>query len=54
MKLILITTMIILAGCANHRLSGYNLKTTVGQTDHDNGQRSLYTGGSTDFHFDVK
>lgn len=49
----LLIVTILLAGCGS-RLTGYNLKTTIGQTDYDNGQRSLYTGGSADFHFDVK
>ena len=51
---ITILIAVALAGCSNHRLSGYNLKASVGQTDYDNGSRSLYTGASVDAHFDVK
>jgi hypothetical protein len=43
----------MLAGCGS-TLTGYNLKATIGQTDNDNGTRSIYTGGSVDAHFDVK
>lgn len=45
---------LILAGCARHKLTGYNLKGSVGQTTEDSGARSVYTGASADFHFDVK
>lgn len=53
-KYIFVILVLIITGCANHRLTAYNVKTTVGQTDYDNGQRSLYTGASLDAHFDVK
>ena len=43
-----------LPGCASSRLTGYNLKASVGQTEYDNGSRSLYTGGAIDAHFDVR
>lgn len=42
-----------MAGCANHKMTGYNVKTTVGQTDED-GKRSLYTGCTLDMHVDVR
>ena len=54
MKYILILAVVFLVGCSGHHLTGYNVKTTVGQTDYDNGQKSLYTGASVDAHFDVK
>jgi hypothetical protein len=46
--------LIVMAGCANQKVTGYNVKTTVGQTDYDNGQRALYTGASVDVHVEVK
>ncbi len=54
MKYILILSVVLLAGCSGHRLTGYNVKTTVGQTEYDNGQKLVYTGASVDAHFDVK
>lgn len=48
--LLLVATM--LTGCPS-RLTGYNLKATVGQTTEENGHRTLYTGGTVDAHFDV-
>jgi len=53
MKWAVIITFMLLTGCGS-KLTGYNLKTTVGQTDYESGQRSLYTGASLDAHFDVK
>lgn len=52
-SLVMIFVMLVLAGC-NSKLAGYNLKTTVGQTEYDDGKRSIYTGASADFRFDVK
>jgi hypothetical protein len=48
----LLMALVLLAGCGS-KLVGYNLKTTVGQTDYDDGRKSLYTGASADFRFDV-
>lgn len=53
MKLVLLVTVVLLSGCTS-KLTGYNLKATVGQTEYDSGQRSLYTGATVDAHFDVK
>lgn len=44
---------LLLSGCDRSRLTGYNLKGSVGQTDYQDGNRSLYTGASVDAHFDV-
>lgn len=43
----------MLAGCGSH-LTGWNLGASVGQTDYQDGNRSLYTGAKVDAHFDVK
>ncbi len=53
-KFILVLFVLVLAGCSGHSLTGYNVKTTIGQTEYDNGQKSGYTGASVDAHFDVK
>ena len=44
--------LVVLPGCG--RLTGYNLKATVGQTQYDDGRNTIYTGTSIDAHFDVK
>lgn len=54
MFLLAATMIFIITGCAGHRLTGYNVKTSVGQTAYDDGRSSLFTGASADFHFDVK
>ena len=43
--------LFLMAACGT--LTGYNVKTTIGQTDYENGSRALYTGASVDAHFDV-
>lgn len=45
--------ILFMSGC-NSKLTGYNLKASVGNTEYDNGQRAFYTGASVDAHFDVK
>ena len=52
-RVMIVLAMAVLTACGTHRVTGYNLKGTVGQTDYDNGSRSLYTGGSVDIHVDV-
>lgn len=52
-KVLLIMLLLTVTGCGS-KLTGYNLKSTVGQTEYDDGKRSLYTGASLDAHFDVK
>ncbi|GFO67900.1 hypothetical protein GMLC_14790 [Geomonas limicola] len=49
---LLAVTLISLAGCGG-RLTGYNLKATLGHTDYQDGNTSIYTGASIDAHFDV-
>lgn len=43
---------LLLTGCGG-KLTGYNLKSTVGQTEYEDGRRTLYTGCSVDMHFEV-
>lgn len=50
---VLLMSTALLVGCGS-RLTGYNLKASVGNTEYDDGRRALYTGGSVDAHFDVK
>lgn len=54
MKTAFILITFLLSGCVSSALTGYNLKATVGNTEYDNGQRSIYTGASIDAHFDVR
>lgn len=49
----LLIIVMLLSGCASHKMTGYNVKTTVGQTEEE-GKRSLYTGCSIDMHVDIK
>lgn len=53
-KLLFLMLILIVAGCSNHQMTGYNLKGSVGQTSYEEGSRSLFTGCSIDAHFDVK
>lgn len=53
MRFALILMVVLLAGCSS-RLTGYNIKTTIGQTQYEDGRSNLYTGASLDAHFDVK
>jgi uncharacterized protein YceK len=57
MKIVLLAMMALLAlsGCSpqHSRLTGYNLKASVGSTDYQDGNRSIYTGATIDAHFDV-
>jgi len=53
MKLLLVLGVaMLLSACGT--LTGYNVKTSVGHTEYDNGERALFTGASVDMRFDVK
>lgn len=54
MKMILLALCLRLSACTNHKLTGYNVKTTVGQIQYEDGRSNLYTGASVDMHLDVK
>ena len=52
--LCLLPICLFLCSCSAHRLDGYNVKVSAGQTENNTGAQELYTGASADFHFKVK
>ena len=45
---------LLLSGCASSRLTSYDVKANVGQTEYDTGAKALYTGVSAGFHYEVR